>query len=95
MKIIETVCVCILSWIIFQILYSKILKFLIHTPVYAFMNGWDREMQNNLLTSSLYLVISSFIFSICIALIFTVILKVILRFERYFLKNDIQSYPFK
>jgi len=87
--------ISILSWINFQFFYNTIVKFLIHTPAYAFMVGWDREMQNNLLMSSLYLVISSLIFSLCISIIFIGIMKIVLEIKSIrTVDKPVQSHPF-
>lgn len=56
-----------LSWIIFQFIYSPFLKFIIHTPLYALMIGWDDGMGNNLITSTAYLIISGWILSLSIS----------------------------
>jgi peptidoglycan/LPS O-acetylase OafA/YrhL len=91
MQKIEVTFICLLSWVIFHDFYSTFLKFLIHTPVYVFMNGWDRGVQNNLLTSSLYLVISSFIFSTCIALLLTGIFKTLFRLLDKYNQSEIKN----
>ncbi|GEM_PF-5461713 len=56
----------LLSWVIFQFCYRPCLQFLIHTPTYAFMRGWDDGTHASLTTSNLYLVFSGWIFSLAI-----------------------------